>query len=150
MVHMRNDGHYPKTQVLIQPNIGLDSDVRHSVVEILNNVLADEAVLTQKTRCACWNIHGEGFYDRHTLLDIQYKQLNAISDELSKRIRVLGSMPIGSFQEFLFTTRLVELPGGTPEIMDLLADHEASIRLLREYAKNAPRSTRTKVRSNYW
>jgi hypothetical protein len=27
-----NDGHNPKLLVLIQPNIGLDSDVRHSVV----------------------------------------------------------------------------------------------------------------------
>jgi len=34
---------------LIQPNIGLDSDVRHSGVEILNNTLANEAVLTLKT-----------------------------------------------------------------------------------------------------
>jgi len=48
MDHNRNDGHNPRLQVHIQPNIGLDSDVRHSVVELLNITLADEAVLITK------------------------------------------------------------------------------------------------------
>lgn len=52
----RNDGHNTKLQVLLQPNIGLGSDVRHSVVEILNNTLANEDVLTPKTRSAQWNV----------------------------------------------------------------------------------------------
>jgi len=37
MEHNRNGGYNTKLQVLIQPNNGLDSDVRHPVVEILNN-----------------------------------------------------------------------------------------------------------------
>ncbi len=35
-------------QVSIQPNIGLDTAARQSVVEILNLLLADEAVLSLK------------------------------------------------------------------------------------------------------
>jgi len=62
MGHNRNDGHDPKLQVLIQPNIGLDSDVRLSVVEILNITLADKAVLTTKTRSAHWNVRGADFF----------------------------------------------------------------------------------------
>ena len=46
MENNRNDGHKAKLPVLIQPNIGLDSDVRHSVVEILNNTLAPTPGLT--------------------------------------------------------------------------------------------------------
>jgi hypothetical protein len=37
MEHNRNSGYNTKLQILIQLSIGLDSDVRHPVVEILNN-----------------------------------------------------------------------------------------------------------------
>ena len=124
-----------KLQVAIQPNIGLDSVARHSVVEILNHILADEAVLSMKTRSALWNVHGAGFDDRHTFFDLQYKQLSNISEEIAERAQVLGGLPIGSFEEFLKYTRMDEQPGEVPDMMDLLADHEAAIRYLREEAK---------------
>ena len=58
----RNDGHNPKLNVPIQPNIGLDSEARSSVVDILNHVLANEAVLAVKTRNAHWNVSGSSFF----------------------------------------------------------------------------------------
>jgi hypothetical protein len=76
MRHNGNNGHNSKLQILIQPNIGLDSDVRHSVVGILNHTLANEAVLTLKTRSAYWNVSGSGFFELHILFDSQYKQLS--------------------------------------------------------------------------
>lgn len=132
MERKRNDGHNPNPQVVIQPNIGLDSDVRRSVVEILNNTLADESVLALKTRSAFWNVRGPGFIELHILFDSQYKQLNAISDEIAERARMLGGTAIGSLQEFIHFTRLEEHPGIPPDILRLLADHEASVRFLRE------------------
>ena len=135
MGHNHNDGHNSKLPMLIQPNIGLDSDARHSVVEILNISLSNEAVLTLKTRNAHWNAGGASFFELHTLFDSQYEQLNDIADEIAERARMLGGLPIGSFEGFLKNTRLVELPEDVPDIMDLLADHEAAIRFLREDAK---------------
>jgi starvation-inducible DNA-binding protein len=135
MEHDHNDGHNPILQVLIQPNIGLDSDIRRSVVEILNNTLANEAVLTVKTRSAHWNVSGPGFFELHILFDSQYKQLNDISDELAERARMLGGIAIGSLQEFIRQARMAEQPGVVPDILHLLADHEASVRFLREDAK---------------
>jgi starvation-inducible DNA-binding protein len=131
----RNDGHNPNMQVVIQPNIGLDSDVRLAVVAILNNSLANEAVLTQKIRCSHWNISGAGFFELHILFNSQYEQLNAISDEIAERARMLGGIAIGSLQEFIKFTRLEEKSGEIPEIIDILADHESIIRFLREDAK---------------
>ena len=135
MAHNGNDGHIPKLQVLIQPNIGLDSDVRHSVVKILNTTLANEAVLTVKTRSAHWNGSGAGFLELHILFNSQYEQLNNISDEIAERARMLGGIAIGSLQEFLSQTRMEEQPSVVPNILRLLADHEASIRFLREDAR---------------
>jgi len=131
----RNDGHKTNLPVEIQPNIGLDSDVRHSVVDILNHTLANEAVLSQKTRSAHWNVSGSGFLELHILFDSQYKQLNEISDEVAERSRMLGGIAIGSLQEFIQLSRLEEQPGSVPKIMILLADHEAAIRFLREDAR---------------
>jgi starvation-inducible DNA-binding protein len=131
MKRNRNDGHNSKLLVLIQPNIGLDSDVRHSVVEILNNTLADEAVLTAKTRSAYWNVSGVVFFELQTLFKTQHQILNSISDEIAERVRMLGGIAIGSLDEILTHSRLEEQPGEVPDILRLLADHEAAIRFLR-------------------
>ena len=132
---MRNnhyDGHNQKPKVHVQPNTGLDSGARHSVVEILNHTLANEAVLTLKTRSAHWNVSGAGFFELYTLFNAQYKQLNEISDKIAERARMLGGLPIGSFEGFLKNARLEGQPGTVPNILDLIGDHETSIRFLRE------------------
>jgi starvation-inducible DNA-binding protein len=130
-----NDGHNPKLQVLIQPKIGLESDARQPVVEILNNILANEAVLALKTRNAHWNVSGAGFLELQILFNAYYEKLNDISDEIAERTRMLGGFAIGSFEEYLAHTRLAEQPGEVPDVLHLLADHEASIRFLREDAR---------------
>jgi starvation-inducible DNA-binding protein len=135
MDHSRNNGRNPKLQVNIQPNIGLDSDVRRSVVEILNKTLANETVLTVKTRGAHWNVSGSGFFELYILFDSQYKLLNDISDEIAERVRMMGGIAIGSLQEFIDYAWVEEQPGVVPDILRLIADHEATIRFLREDAK---------------
>jgi starvation-inducible DNA-binding protein len=133
--HYPNDGNKAKLRVLIEPNIGLDGDTRHSIVGILNTMLADEAVLKLKTKSAHWHVRGPGFLDLRNLFGQQFDQLNKMSDEISERVRVLDGLAIASFEEFLNATRLKEKPGEVPDVMDLLADHEASIRFLREDAR---------------
>ena len=135
MAHSRNDGHDLKLPVLFQPNIGLDSDVRHSVIAILNSTLADQVVLTTKTRCAHWNVRGGNFFELRGLFETQYQLLNNISDEIAERARMLGGFAIGSLEEFLGHTRLEEQPGDVPDILHLLADYETSVRFLREDAR---------------
>jgi len=135
MEHNPNISHQIKLRSLNLPSIGIDSDSRHSVIEILNHMLANEAVITLKTRSAQWNVSGAGFIELRILFSSQYEQLNHISDEIAERARMLGGITIGSFQEFIHYTMLEEQPGVLPDILHLLADHEAFIRLLREDAK---------------
>jgi len=130
-----DDGHNTKLQVPIHPNIGLDEHARQSVVEMLNTLLADEAVLTMKTRSAYWHAGGTGFHDLHTLFNTQCEQLDSISNEIAERVQILGGFAIGSFKDLLSYTRLEEIPGHVPGILHLLADHEAAIRFLREDAR---------------
>jgi starvation-inducible DNA-binding protein len=135
MNHNRKPDHIILLKAFIQPNIGLDSDVRRAVVEILNNTLANETVLAVKTRNAHWNVCGVSFFEQYILFDSQYDQLNSISNEIAERARMLGGIAIGSLQEYLKISRLEEQPGDFPTILRLVADHETSIRFLREDAR---------------
>ena len=151
MENTNDDGHAPKTQIFVkpkrrsdkndndneqiliyQPNIGLTSDVRDPVVNILNVSLADEAVLSQKTRSTHWNRSGTGFLEMYFLLESQYKQLNEIVDKIAERIRILGGIALGTFEEFLEQTQLAGRSDHTPDVLHLLADHETVTRSLRE------------------
>lgn len=135
MRNNRNDGHNPILPVQIQPNIGLDSDARRAVVGLLNVTLADEIMLTVKTRCAHWNGRGADFLGLYSLFETQYQQLDKITNEIARRARMLGGFAIGSLAEFLSCTRLEEQPGVVPDVLHLLADYETSIRFLREDAR---------------
>jgi len=135
MGHNHIAGINSKPQVTIEPNIGLDVDARNSIMEILNTILADEAILTVKTHSAHWHVRGLGFLELRTLFDQQFQQLNVISDDIAERVRMLGGFAISSFEKFLRYTRLEEQPGEAPYIIGLLADHESSIRYMREDAR---------------
>ncbi len=111
MAFNHDNGHNSKLQVLIRPKIGLGRDVRHSIVEVLNHTLANEAVLTLKTRASRWNVSGAGFIELHILFDSQFKQLNDIIDEIAGRMRMLGGINIGSFLEFIYTPSWKNSPG---------------------------------------
>lgn len=128
----RDDNHKAKMLISTKPNIGLDGDVRRAEIEILNLTLANEALLAEKSRQLSWNIRETDLSKLHALFESHYEQLNQISNEIGERVRMLGGIVIGSLQEFIDYASLKDRPGEFPEIMELLADHEALIRFLRE------------------
>lgn len=130
-----NDSRIKKLDITIQPNLGLECDVRNSIVEILNITLANVAVLAAKTHSARWHVQGRGYLDLRSLFDDQFNQLNMHSDEIAERVRILGGFAIGSLQEFIQFSRLLEQPGVVPDILRLLADHESCVRFMREDAR---------------
>jgi starvation-inducible DNA-binding protein len=122
-------------QVTFQPNIGLDAAARQSVVEILNLLLGDEAVLSLKTHRADGHAGGSGGPDLQPLYDAQYKEINDIVSEIVERVSILGgAYPSGS-EELINSARLDGKLAVAPVAMNILADHEAFIRFLREDAQ---------------
>jgi len=118
--------------VTIQPNIGLDAADRQSVVDILNMLLADETVLSLKTRRADEETGGTDIPDQHPLYKTQYKQINDIGSEIVERINILGGLHISDSERLIDSARLDGKIVTAPDMMSLLADHEAFIRFLRE------------------
>ncbi|MFN3322787.1 MAG: Dps family protein [Bryobacteraceae bacterium] len=117
-------------------NIGLAAEQIGGVLETLKRHLADTHVLYVKTRNYHWNVVGRDFQQLHQFFETQYTQLEASIDEIAERIRSLGGDAPGSMVEFLQLASLKEEPGrrrgGDVMLQQLLADHEAVIRSLRE------------------
>jgi starvation-inducible DNA-binding protein len=128
------ENHTLKLGILHHPNTESNFEAGGQVVRILNTVLANEAVLAQKTRSAHWNIRGAGFPNTHILFNLQFEQLIDISHEIAVHVRRLASIPASSFEEFLKMAQLREEPGIIPEIRDLITDHEKQIHFLHEVA----------------
>lgn len=134
-------GYYPvdpnplQSPVDIQPNLGLDTNSRQAIVELLNVALSDEILLAAKTRHLLWNVHGAGFLELRRLFAAQYQQLYHLSEEMAERVQILGGVACGSLLGFLEHSRLNEQSGEVPDMLRLLADHEAVIRFLREDAR---------------
>lgn len=119
----------------MKPNIGLSDKGRESVVQILNTLLADEYLLYTKTRNYHWNVVGPQFNDLHKFFESQYGDLNGIVDEVAERARSIGGSASATLAEFMSQTRLKEQSGNleaSEMISNLLGDHEAVIRFLRD------------------
>jgi starvation-inducible DNA-binding protein len=123
----------------MKPDIGMADEDRAAVAAILNTLLADEAVLYTKTRNYHWNVRGMPFNDLHKFFDEQYGELNGFVDDVAERARTVGGNAIGTLAEFQKLARLKEKPGDLPDaagmLKNLLADHEAVVRTLREDLK---------------
>ena len=81
------------------------------MVKLLVPLLADEYVLSTKTRNAHWNVTGPHFSHLHKFFQDQYSELDEQIDDLAERIRQLGVLAPATLAEFTKTTRLKEHPG---------------------------------------
>ncbi len=122
-------------KVTFQPNIGLDATVRQSVIEILKLLLADEAVLSFKTHKAGGNPDEKIVPDLRSLYDAQFKQITAISIEMMERVQIMGGNHLRDSEENFEYARLGVDLNAYPSPLNILADHEAYIRFLREDAQ---------------
>lgn len=120
----------------MKTNIGLKEQSQNSVVKILNAILADEFVLSTKTRNYHWNVVGPRFNDLHKFFEAQYDALEETIDDVAERARALGGNSVATLTEYLKLTRLSETPGKIPNadgmLKSLLDDHETIIRQLRK------------------
>lgn len=74
----------------MKTQIGIKSENRQAVAEILCKLLADEFVLYTKTRNAHWNVEGPDFHSMHIFFEGQYQQLADLMDGVAERIRTIG------------------------------------------------------------
>ena len=119
----------------MKAKIGLSDAQSRGLAGILKTILADEYVLSTKTRNYHWNVTGPHFNDLHKVFEAQYGMIDGQIDEIAENIRYLGEKAPATLTEFLALARLKEAPAESPDaqtmLANLLADHEALIRSLR-------------------
>ena len=130
---MTNGQRISESQVI---DTGLATTANARLVDMLNTLLADEQLLAAKTRAFHWNVAGPHFPALHTLFEAQNATLQKLSDDIAEQARMRGGMAAGTLQAWLTHSRLDETPGATYDarnmIAALLADHESTIRALRD------------------
>lgn len=81
-------------------DIGISGGDRKRIAEGLSHYLADAYSLYLKTHNFHWNVTGPMFNSLHLMFQTQYtEQWNAL-DEVAERIRALGFVAPGSYEEF--------------------------------------------------
>jgi starvation-inducible DNA-binding protein len=116
--------------------IGIKQSNLAEVAHSLNRLLADEHVLYIITRKAHWNVEGADFLTIHRFFEEQYRQIEAVIDDIAERIRTLGHYASATLSDFLNLTHLSETTREKNDskgfIKTLLEAHESIIILLRE------------------
>jgi len=81
--------------------LGFDKEEAYEVVETLNALLANYAVLYQKIRNFHWNVTGGDFFDIHEKLEEEYTSAAEHIDSIAERIRILGFKPLSTLSAYL-------------------------------------------------
>lgn len=112
----------------------------NKTIETLELTLASSYALMLKTQNYHWNVVGVNFKPLHELFGAQYEDLFAAIDEIAERIRALGSKVDGSFENFSKISKAKKPNNKLADkamVVDLIADHEALVKLLKNGIKIA-------------
>ncbi|NVK22299.1 MAG: DNA starvation/stationary phase protection protein [Kangiellaceae bacterium] len=115
-------------------NIGIDEQARQEIGQGLSRLLADTYTLYLQTHNFHWNVTGPFFQSLHILFEGQYSELALAVDVIAERIRALGILAPGTYQEFAKLTEIKEIEGNisAEEMLERLVDsHETVVRTAR-------------------
>lgn len=114
---------------------GLDPEARARIATALQSILGSTYRLLVKTQIHHWNVVGPLFHPIHVTTEAHYENLFAAVDTLAERIRALGHPTeppvIGTEKPKVAEMSAADL------LADLVADHEALCREMREAATTA-------------
>ncbi len=106
-----------------------------SIAEGLIAAVADTHCLLFKTQAYHWNVEGPLFHSIHVLTEDQYNNLFAANDVIAERVRALGKLAphqMGALTKLSCVKDLDKLPSAQEMVEDLVADHEAVAKRMRD------------------
>lgn len=122
----------PKTEKI---ETGLTPTARAEIADALQSILGSTYRLLVKTQIHHWNVVGPLFHPIHLLTEEHYENMFEAVDTIAERIRALGhptaAPVIGTEKDKASTMSAQDL------LADLVADHEALCREMREAASAA-------------
>ncbi len=118
----------------MKTQIGIADEHLKQTALALNKILADEILLSVKTRNYHWNVEGSNFMEMHKFYESQYNALDDIVDGVAERVRKLGHYAEGRLADIMKLTNLLEQEYSNDQkiqLTNLLRDHETIINELR-------------------
>jgi starvation-inducible DNA-binding protein len=112
--------------------IDLPEGKRQSLIEILNQRLADASDLKSQAKQAHWNVKGMHFIALHELFDQVASAADAHTDLIAERITTLGGTAYGTVRQAAQKSSLSEYP---LEIIDGTAHVDALSTALADFGK---------------
>lgn len=79
-----------------------------NIVKELNVFLSDLNVFYRKLQNYHWNVYGKDFFVLHAKLEEYYDDVNKQIDEIAEHILMLGKQPLGTMQDYLNSTSIIE------------------------------------------
>ena len=92
------------------PDIGIESNTKTAMIELLNARLADAIDLALITKQAHWNLKGPTFIAVHEFLDEVREELDEHVDILAERVAQLDGIALGTIQAISKGTTLTAYP----------------------------------------
>lgn len=102
------------------PDIGLKSNTRTAMIDLLNARLAEAVDLALVTKQAHWNLKGPTFIAVHELLDVVRTELDDNVDVVAERIAQLDGIALGTVQTVAAATPLAAYPTDIRKVEDHL------------------------------
>jgi starvation-inducible DNA-binding protein len=112
----------------------LSEATRATMIETLNQQLADSLDLYSQTKQAHWNVKGKDFYQLHLLFDEHAEHVEEWIDTIAERVTALGGTAMGTARMSAANSRLPEYP---TDITDGMAHVEALVERWGNYATTA-------------
>ncbi len=113
----------------VKTSIDLPQATRQSMVDLLNQQLADTFDLFSQVKQAHWNVKGAQFIALHKLYDDLAEELLEQGDMIAERATALGGAAHGTARMAAANSRLAEFPdgpiGSTESVQELVERYAA-------------------------
>ncbi|MCC6627809.1 MAG: DNA starvation/stationary phase protection protein Dps [Chloroflexi bacterium] len=97
-----------KAQTTFETHNDLPAAARQTIIQLLNQQLADTFDLYTQTKQAHWNVRGIHFYHLHKLFDDLAAAIEPFIDEIAERAGALGGLAHGTARMAADASRLPE------------------------------------------
>ena len=124
----------------MKDSLSLEVEMHKEVSVELAKILADEYVLSNKTRYAQWHIEGSEYFAVHKTFETQFERLENFIKRIAKRLGLFGHYVPASSPSFLTIAHINNTESNKRDckglLEELLIDHETLIDKLKGYIKH--------------
>ncbi len=106
----------------------------------LTKLLADTYTLYMQTQNFHWNVRGAGFLSLHLMFETQYTELADAVDVMAERLRALGKIAPGTYDEFAKLAKCKQVKGNiSAELMiqHLIKQHKIIVETAKTVCDNS-------------